>query len=100
MTIRSPCKESAVYLLIIRATRAARHLQRQWEDMDPRDQDIGQLKEAVRAIEAAVSTVLSDSGLAAAGGLDRLAPFSRVFRFALAEALVTGPRTSRTRGRS
>ena len=58
--------------------------------MDPRDPKIVRLKEAVRAIESAMTAVLSDTGLAAAGGIDRLAPFSRVFRYALAEALVTG----------
>ena len=68
--------------------------------MDYRDQKILRLKEAVRAIESAVATVLSDTELAAAGGLDRLAPFSRLFRFALAEALVTGPAVESARAAS
>jgi hypothetical protein len=58
--------------------------------MDSRKQEIGHLAQAFRAVDAAVTTVLADSELAAAGGLDRLAPFSRLLRFALADARVTG----------
>jgi hypothetical protein len=58
--------------------------------MDPLKLEIGHLVQAFRAVDAAVATVLTDTNLAAAGGLDHLAPFSRVLRFALADALMTG----------
>lgn len=57
--------------------------------MQTRTQNIEQLERAVRAIDGAVETVLADAELTMAGGLERLVPFRRALRFALAEAEVT-----------
>jgi hypothetical protein len=58
--------------------------------MDFRNQRIGEVAQALRTVDAAVALVLADSELACAGALDRLAPLSRMLRFALADALIAG----------
>ena len=55
----------------------------------------GHLAQAARAVDQAVTTVLGDTDLSSAGALDRLAPFSRVLRFALADARVTASTDTR-----
>jgi len=53
-------------------------------------QNIEHLAQASRAVDAAVTAALADTDLSSAGALDRLAPFSRVLRFALADARLAG----------